>query len=143
MASILCDSSRSPRCATWPPGHSALSPNQPVCHLVGVRRRPFTCVVALGGVGLLVAGSASCGTANDEGARSPAAAPAQQATTTVSTTPTTPTTPATPTTTATPTTLPGESFDIGPSAGAVLGVVGVPFDGVLEVLALPEKVRMS
>lgn len=38
-----------------------------------------------------------------------------------------------PTTTA----LPGEVIDIGPSAGQVLGVVGVPFDDVLNIRAEP------
>lgn len=35
------------------------------------------------------------------------------------------------------TTLPGEPIDIGPAAGQVLGVVGVPFDDVLNVRAVP------
>lgn len=101
--------------------------------------RPTIRLFALGVAGLLAAGLAACGTANDEGESSPAGAPAQQVTTTVSPTPTASTAPTTPTTTATtiPTTLPGESFDIGPVAGDVLGVVGVAFDDVLEVLALP------
>ncbi|MGH3753192.1 MAG: hypothetical protein ACRDRP_10930 [Pseudonocardiaceae bacterium] len=34
-------------------------------------------------------------------------------------------------------TLPGELIDIGPAAGQVVGVVGVPFDDVLNVRAAP------
>ncbi|MGD9704543.1 MAG: hypothetical protein AB7J47_23375 [Acidimicrobiia bacterium] len=85
-----------------------------------------TRLAALGALGLLASGVAACGTADNRSVSSPAAAPAQQATTT-----------ATATTVASASTLPGESIDNGPAAGAVLAVVGVPFDDVLEVRSAP------
>ncbi len=73
---------------------------------------------------LSVAGLAGCA----DGAE-PAASPASTATSGAESSP--------PVDPASPTPVPGEPFDIGPAAGAVLAVVGVAHDAVLDVLAAP------
>jgi hypothetical protein len=81
---------------------------------------------------LLVVGA--CGTADDAGEGTATTVPAETATLAPATTaPTTTTAPET-TTTAD---LPGEPFEIGPPAGAVLAVIGVAHDDVLNVRAAP------